>query len=232
MENKQYIFDDSLARIDLFRKQEIPQEPIPLQELLATEPKRMARAFASVVSVKFKLPNDQGREDNIRYKAALFSELTYLLFSDPGCIHVFYEENIVNAVLNTPKKADIDIVLETVAKLNVFQNVFNVKYEIAESDKISFGIGMVYGDVWYIPTLINENVNLIFEGKAISLAKELADKGLEFEENIVASFSIHNNLKDDYKKFFNAKKLSTGEDVFTCSVINTYMNKWVTENKK
>lgn len=232
MVNKQYNFDDSLARIDSFRNQEVPQKPIPFQELLAEGQKRMAWTFASVIVVKYTMFKGQSRDEYIRHKAALLSELTNLLFSDPGCIHVFYEDNTVIGVLNTPKKADIDIAFETIAKLNVLQNVFNIKYEIAESDKISFGIGMVYGDVWYIPTPMNENINQYFDGQAISLAKELAGNGQKSEENIVVSFSIYNNLKDDYKKFFNKNKSENREDVYTCSVINAYMNKWVIEHMK
>lgn len=231
MANKQYDFDESLARIDALQNQEVLQSEIPLYDLLSAETMQMACSFATVIAVKFLLPKDKEDVAKLRCKTTVLSEATAILMSDPSCIHVFYEEDTVIAVLNTPKKADIDSSLETVAKLNVLQNVFNIKFNASDSNKVTFGIGMVYGEVQFIPVPSNEKYNFLFDGEAIVNAVSYADQGLKpgQEENIVASFTIFNNLKEDYKKFFTENK---DENIYTCSVINTHMNQWVLENKQ
>lgn len=231
MANKQYDFDESLARIDALQNQEVLQSEIPLYDLLSAETMQMACSFATVIAVKFLLPKDKEDVAKLRRKTTVLSEVTAILMSDPSCIHVFYEGDTVIAVLNTPKKADIDSSLETVAKLNVLPNVFNVKFNASDSNKVTFGIGMIYGDVSFIPIPVNERNNFMFDGEAVVNAVDYADKGIKSddEDNIVASFTIYNNLKEDYKKFFTEK---TDENVYTCSVINTHMNQWVLENKQ
>lgn len=229
MAEKKYYFDESLARIDTLQNQEVLQDTTPLYDL--PEKLQMSCTFATVIAIKCQLPKDTEKVEKLRHKTIVFSEVTAILMGDPSCIHVFYEGDTVIAVLNTPKKADIDSSLETVAKLNVLPNVFNVKFNASDSNKVTFGIGMTYGDVSFIPIPVNERNNFVFDGEAVVNAVDYANKGIKYddEDNIVASFTIYNNLKEDYKGFFTEK---TNENVYICNVRNTHMNQWILENKQ
>lgn len=225
---KEYNFDESLTRIDAIWNSILPTDEIPLSDLMDSH--TMSNTSATIVAIQISIIgmeiNETSCEIQIKHKTAALSEIMAIFQSDSTTIDIQYNDDTIVAVMDTPKKSNIDTVLESAARINALQSVLRKKAERYSSAQINFGIGLVYGEVYFMPIIVNGKRIIHINGPAIERAKQNAKRGINQKDTVVASFSFYNNLKEDYKKFFK-EDTSLKPSVYTASVINVQMNNWL-----
>lgn len=182
-----------------------------------------AKVFVTVVSVYF----DQVAEDTPEDHSILHNSVVKIFEENSKCRDIVTHGHYVTAVFDTPFKTDIDSALDSVGKINA---TFNIAYHIRKSTKIvgiRKGIGMAYGNV-LLTTIGSGNRAIInWDGGAFETATVYAREAAEnANSKVLASYTIYNNLKEDYQKFFKEE----GEDKYVAFPVNIAMEKWSKSN--
>lgn len=230
---KQYNFEQALERLDFTLGDTNSIKEVPLQDLIKQQDLQVAKSSGSVVYLTYKIGNLKDVTSEMKLRTSLVNEINEIFYGDPNCVFIQHEKNSVYAVMDTPKKANVDTLIETVARLNVLQQVFEVKFSGVEGFSLKFGIGAVYGPLFLIPLHTNLGNSYTCSGAAITISCILAEKSLELKEPFLTNDSIVLNLKEDYRTFFSEYKKSEdkGIVIYNASIVNTYMNNWVNNHK-
>lgn len=151
----------------------------------------------------------------------------YDIFSEhPKCKDIISLENYVVAIIDSPFKTDIDNALDCVGKINALFKLVNRIREQKLQPKIEKGIGMNYGKVLMVKTSHSDNLVMSWDGESLSTVVDLSTKASD-EAKVFATFTIYNNLKEEYQKLFS-KVLSN--DYYEADPVNIAMNKWIIAN--
>lgn len=158
---------------------------------------------------------------------ATLLKAVYDIFSEhPKCKDILSLENNIVAVIDSPFKTDIDNALDSVGKINTLFNLANKIREKKKQQAIKRGIGMNYGKVLLVKTAQPENLVVGWDGEALSSVIKLSKSAVE-RAKVHASYTIFNNLKEDYQKLFSKV---TFEDYYEANPVNIAMNKWIIAN--
>lgn len=183
----------------------------------------------SVVSIYIDETSFRSQADHATITEAVYSALA----EHPKCKDVFTLGNYTVAVFDTPFKSDIDEVLDSVGKVNTLVKLVNKIYP--SSSQLVVYIGMNYGKALLLKSIGGDEPHYVWSGDAVSTAIRLSSPNEErkketedtYVNKVYASFTIFNNLKEDYKKLFT--KVSS-KDYYEATPVNIAMNKWINAN--
>ena len=179
---------------------------------------------ATLVSVYFDKANMQSPKEYSTLVQSIFAFLN----ENPRCMDIQSFDNCMVAVFETPFKPDIDNALDSVGKINALFNMVNKQHKAAGVGKIKKGIGMVYGRV-LMSVLSKESEPICnWSGEnfqtVLSYSKDAATEG----SLVYVSFSIYNNLKEDYQKLFSKDLF---DNKYLAQPVNIAMDKWNNSNE-
>ena len=181
-----------------------------------------AVVYATVVSVYIEENSYRSQSDRATITQAVYTALA----ENPCCKDVFSLGNKIVGIFNSPFKSDIDSALDSVGKVNALFNLVNKIYRQSMHGTLTCGIGMSYGKVLMVKSLDGEHPQYAWSGEAVSVATKLSTSTSgRAEDKVCASFSIYNNLKEDYQKLFSRV---TG--YYEATPVNIAMNKWINAN--
>jgi class 3 adenylate cyclase len=126
-----------------------------------------------------KLPSKMRRPTLARLYRAYISELVAIMNAHPKCREVNIVGDAVWAVINTPKKADIDEVFLAACRANSMIKALNCKLKKKSIPTVRAGIGMDWGralmvKAGYAGSGIND---VVYMGDVVNSAAKLAAKG-------------------------------------------------------
>ncbi|UKK67546.1 hypothetical protein L6466_13495 [Prevotella communis] len=139
------------------------------------------------------------------------------------CRDVLSLGSYIVAIFDTPFKTDIDATLDCVGKINSLFKLINRVYKF----QISYGVGMHYGKVLLIKSLNGEESVYAWNGEGMETAKKHSEEAKLSSCRVRASYTIFNNLKEDYQKLF--MKVSFG-NYYEADPVNIAMDKWINAN--
>lgn len=175
--------------------------------------------FVTVVSVCVDWTNTRQQSDRVTITKAIYEAFC----EHPKCKDVLSMDNHIVAVFDTPFKTDINATLDSVGKINAMFNLVDKVYQY----KISCGIGMHYGKVLLIKYSDGENPIYSWSGEGIGIAVKLSDEPRINSRKVRASFTVVNNLKEDYQNLFTKVDF---EKYYEADPVNIAMNKWINAN--
>lgn len=235
--HKSYDFQASLKRIDdILNQSDISYEEthgLPDRDRLTFANGFYANCSALLIDIRgsSELPAKHRRPTLARLYRAYISECVAVMNGDPYCREINIVGDGVWAVVNTPKKSDIDDVFSTAARLNSMVKALNCKLRKRNLESIRVGIGMDYGRVLMIKAgFSGSGINdVVYMGEVVNRAAKLAAKGNAtlFSQPIMVGSVFQQNLND------HNKSLLTWDGTANCysgNVINTAMNDWHADN--
>lgn len=179
---------------------------------------------ATLVSVYFEKANMQSPMEY----STLVQSIYAFLNENPRCMDIQSFDNCMVAVFETPFKPDIDNALDSVGKINALFKMVNKQHKAAGVGEIKKGIGMIYGQVLMNVLSMESEPICDWSGEifqtVLSYSKEAATEG----SLVYVSYSIYNNLKEDYQKLF--RKDPFGNKYFA-QPVNIAMDKWNNSNE-
>ena len=178
----------------------------------------------SVVSVCVDWSDTRSLLDRITIIKAIYEAFC----EHPKCKDVLAISDFIVAVFDTPFKIDIDAVLNCVGKINAVFNLVDKIYERSPGDKYVRGIGMYYGKALLMKSIDGEKPEFCWNGEAIDMAVNLSKEAKSDDKRkVYASYTIYNNLKEDYQKLFTGVSL---ENYYKADPVNIALNKWIYAN--
>lgn len=179
---------------------------------------------ATLVSVFFDKENVQSPKEH----STLVQSIYAFLNENPRCMDIQSFDNFMVAVFETPFKPDIDNALDSVGKINALFNMVNKQHKAAGVGEIKKGIGMIYGQVLMSVLSIELDPVCNWSGETfqtvLSYSKEAATEG----SLVYVSYSIYNNLKEDYQKLFSKDLF---DNKYLARPVNIAMDKWNNSNE-
>lgn len=165
------------------------------------------------------------------------SEMVAVSVDCPNCREVNIQGDCVWSVYNTPYKNDIDSVFGIAAKMNSIVKLINKRMAKKGIGPIQVGIGMSYGRALMVKAGFNGSGlnDVVYMGDVVNKASDMcgqADTGSYQNKAQVCTKTFYDNLNDHHKSLMSATLHSTNiyETIYHCSVVNTYLDKWVEEN--
>jgi len=226
IETENYIFEDSLVRIDkMLGVSMIEQKPsmeLPFIKDIPVD--RGVCSYCTVMTVRMEMENCPTVE-KMKETKAFQSELSAILSSHDQCVDIIALGNYVTAVFSTPLKVNIEGVIDKAAMVNSLAQVVSRKAKDIGGGAISVYIGIHYGTT-AIMRLGRLNVNevepkgVVWMGDIIKKTRELADMDAPDYRNLKITEVVYNNLKESYQKLFHKELF---ESYYGGDIINTKM---------
>lgn len=158
---------------------------------------------------------------------ATITEAIYTAFVEhPKCKDVVSLGSYIVGIFNTAFKSDIDSALDSVGKVMAMFGLVNKVYGQTMHEDITYGVGMNYAKALLTKSSEGENPQYTWSGDAITTSMILSEKA-SLVKKVYASFTIYNNLKEDYQKLFSKVLLG---DHYEATPVNIAMNKWINAN--
>lgn len=179
------------------------------------------------------LPNKYKRPTLAKIYRAFISEMVAVLNSHDKVREVNIVGDCVWAVYNTPQKTDIDNAFRVAFTANTLIKLLNARYKKRNIDPLEIGIGIDWGRALMIKAGYNgSGINdVIYMGDVVNRAAHLAHKaGRNWSHPIWAGEQFHFNLNDHNQGLLHRKYDNDLGAVYTGNIVDTAMDKWVTEN--
>lgn len=201
--------------------------PITLEHLFQFKSKEIVIDKASVICVHLFLGDINNNMLAKIYK--LFYNEFNLVLEDYGCRYKYsfgISSDLV-AIFDTPLCEDIDKLLELVGKINSIIIYLGKMLQQRYNIEFNANIAVDYTTVLMLQHEEDRKMqDKTWHGLSIATAINLAHKEIS-EKNVIISQRIYNNIKDDYKKFFEPN-----DNYYKASIVNTNMNNYVKEKYK
>lgn len=179
------------------------------------------------------LTDDHERPVLAKIYRSFISESIAIMRSAETISEVSIQGDAVWGVFNTTIKQHIEQLIDVVAKLESLINVLNVKLTKKGYKNIKVGIGLDYGralmvQAGYRGSGIND---VVWMGNVVNRACHLAAYGNNsiYDKTIMISQTIYNSISKEYQAFF---RWNATHNCYHAELINTAMDKWVTDQKK
>lgn len=164
-----------------------------------------------------------------------------ILRSNDDCVEVLTQGRYFTAIFNASLKSSIDSMIETMAKVNASLSVLNIKLHEKFKIQIEGNTGCDYGVIFrlnnYEGAKVLENssiTNKKFEtwhGSPINQAMIYASSNiLNGKNRTFISPVVKDNLKEEYKKFFD--EYDDNIHGFYTTLVNSVIYEWVKNNKQ
>lgn len=181
-----------------------------------------AVVYVTVVSVYI----DETTYRNLADRAIITESICAAFAEHPKCKDVVSLGNYIVGVFNTAFKNDIDSALDSVGKVMALFNLVNKVYGQTMQRDITYGVGMNYAKALLVKSMGGDTPQYTWSGDAITTAMNLSEKA-SYGKKVFASYTIYNNLKEDYQKLFTKALL---EGYYEANPVNNAMNKWINAN--
>lgn len=238
--NYKYDFKDSLQRIyDILNAGAGAYEE--RDEIPNTEELTYSNGFYVNCSAVFidicnssSLPGKHTRPVLAKIYRSFISECVSIMNAQDSCREVNIQGDCVWGIFNTPFKADIEQLVEMMAKLSSLINILNYKLQEKKYSTYMVGIGADYGRALMIKAgYKGSGINdVVYMGDVVNRASHLSGFGNEtyFDKTIMVSPAIYGNLSEGYQKYFN---WNANHQCYHAGIINTEMDEWIKkqENK-
>lgn len=235
LEYKQFDFEESLREVDLALLPELDELSPKNQFLPITETSGVECAYAGVISVCVRLmAYDNNKLSSLSVAYELVKRMLLDIFRDNSdCIDIICMGRYFCGIFNAPVKSNIDVLIETMSRLNAALSVLDIKLDKRFKIKVQGNIGCDFGELFrlYKVTKIgNEKINVTWHGAPLNMAILFSEKEIKDGRNgTIISAAIKSNLKDDYAKFFPDydDKLCG----YWASLVDSNMFEWVKKNR-
>ncbi|MGE2690345.1 adenylate/guanylate cyclase domain-containing protein [Mycolicibacterium pulveris] len=192
-------------------------------------------AYCSAIFVDIRdsssLPTHYNRPALAKLYRAYISEAVAILNSFEKTREINIVGDGVWAVVNTPKKSDINAVFSLGARINTLMKVLNYKLDKAGYEEpVKAGVGMDYGRALMIKAgFKGSGINdVVYMGDVVNHAAKLAAKAnKDYSPPIFIGNVFANNLDADRTELITKDYLN---DCYTADCVNTAMNDWYKEN--
>lgn len=224
----QYNFLHSLQRIEMIKDFDSSSNAlayIPKPEEFSED--KTQRVNATVMYIRLKTQSKSSNTSSKTLDLALQSymtEVTNICKSNENCRDVVITPNHIMVIYSTPKKVDVDTVIDDSARARSLAMVVN---KIYKDVKIITFIAIDYGELLMSSCSSTKGSrSFAWTGQPITDSKEMADK----DENGVISITtiIWNNIKQENQRLFKHENIF--EDNYTGNIVNIIMNNWVLSN--
>ena len=224
---QEYIFEDSLVRIDKTISAPVPDHiDVSLPGLNEIDPSRIYRVNAAVMFVNFHLDFNSIFPLNVENNSTLLSfvsEAIKIGRSNPKCRDITVGHNIIMFVYDTPFKADLETMLDDSAKIRTLAMIVSQKMHTKGYCKLITNIGIDYGATTMLPVEITPSLcQFIWNGPTVSKAKDFSEKGHDY---INITHTVWQNLDEKRQEMF----VKVEQNLYQGQIINIMMNNWLTK---
>lgn len=179
--------------------------------------------YVSVVSVYVDWANSGKQGDRATILKAIYEAFN----EHPKCLDIHSLGSYVVAIFDTPFKTDINTILDCVGKVTAMFNLVDKVIEHPTITRFTRGIGMNYGKALLVKCLSGEKPEYSWLGEAVGIAIKYSEEAKLSTRRVRASYTIYNNLKEDYQKLFSSVSLN---NTYEADPVNIAMNKWINAN--
>jgi class 3 adenylate cyclase len=182
-----------------------------------------------------KLPENHNRPVLGKLYRAYLSECVAVINSDLNCREVFINGDCVSGILNSPYTSDIDRAFSTAAKLNSMTQILNWRLEKKGYAQFRCGIGIAFGRALMLKAgFSGSGLNeVIWMGDVVNEASNLCHQGNRAGSAVLqVSTTVYSNLNDHNKGLLSPRPNPYYPTQYEGNVINTDMDKWLTEEKE
>ena len=188
---------------------------------------------AAVVCVKVRF-NYSKLSSEVVNAYRIIDKVMYDIFRDnDSCVDVLHIGHYYIGIFYAPQTIDIDLVLDTMGRLNAALSILNIKFNKPLALKLGGVMAADFGEVMHSMEL---DPYESWQGAPINnvsaLCDEVYSKGNEYDGVTLITDSIKINLKEEYIKFFDTELPSTDSLIksYKAYVVNTAMYNWVKQN--
>lgn len=232
-----YNFEKSLSRID-----EILDASSDKYEERDTIPSRSELTFTNGFYVNCtalfvdicgssNMADEQKRPVLAKIYRSFISEMVALLNGNHNCKEVNIHGDCVWGVFETKYKQDIDAIVSLSAKVNSLVLAINKKLAKKKFVTYQVGVGIDYGRALMVKAGFKGSTinDVVWMGDVVNHACHLASFGNQsiYDETIMISDIIYDNLSEDIKKFFSR---NSTHQCYHGSIINTQMQEYINQN--
>lgn len=165
----------------------------------------------------------------------IIDKVMYDIFRDnDSCVDVLHVGHYYIGIFYAPQTIDIDMVLDTMGKLNAALSILDIKFKKNLSMSLGGVMAADFGEIMYSKGLAPyESWQGIPINNVIILCDEVYSKDNDYDGVTLITDSIKINLKEEYIKFFNTEWSSADNSIksYKAYVVNTTMYNWVKQNK-
>lgn len=188
---------------------------------------------ASVVCVKVRF-NYSKLSSEVVNAYRIIDKVMYDIFRDnDSCVDVLHVGHYYIGIFYAPQTIDIDLVLDTMGRLNAALSVLDIKFKKNLSMSLGGVMAADFGEIMHSMELDPyESWQGAPINNVIALCDEVYSKGNEYDGVTLITDSIKINLKEEYIKFFDTELPSTDSLIksYKAYVVNTAMYNWVKQN--
>ena len=188
---------------------------------------------AAVVCVKVRF-NYSKLSSEVVNAYRIIDKVMYDIFRDnDSCVDVLHIGHYYIGIFYAPQTIDIDLVLDTMGRLNAALSTLNIKFNKPLALKLGGVMAADFGEVMHSMELDPyESWQGAPINNVIALCDEVYSKGNEYDGVTLITDSIKINLKEEYIKFFDTELPSTDSLIksYKAYVVNTAMYNWVKQN--
>lgn len=223
-----YNFIESLKRIDDLIDADVLSSHLPFvptQTELTENNVTVANSTVVYIRIKLEISNQEKITLN-QYKPfiAFMNETANIVKGNDNCRDISFVNDAVQIIYSTPKKVDVDSVIDDVARIRTLYMIINKKFEDTNALKLSATVGVDYGQLMLLPFASSyDNKSFVWYGQPLINAKSLTEKNTS--DNIFISEVIWNNIKPENQRLF--KQNSLFENYYEGNIINVIMNNWL-----
>lgn len=220
-----YNFIESLDRIDRFLSADTHLQYIPTIPVSDESSKISVPVNATIMYIKLRNDNPGGnhfREEDYKLLQAFLSEATCICSSNDRCHDIIATPDSLLVVYSTPKKIDVDSVIDDSARINSLCRVVNKKSQ--GKSHLNVSIGIDYGHVVRVPiSVVKGSGSFTWIGSPVFIAKRFAE---DCPSGVISLTEIiWNNIRMENQRLFKAP--SALSDSYQGEVVNVVMNNWV-----
>lgn len=165
----------------------------------------------------------------------IIDKVMYDIFRDnDSCVDVLHVGHYYIGVFYAPQTINIDLVLDTMGKLNAALSILDIKFKKNLSMSLGGVMAADFGEIMHSMDLTPyESWQGIPINNVIALCDEVYSKDSDYDGVTLITDSIKINLKEEYIKFFDTEWPSTDSSIksYKAYVVNTTMYNWVKQNK-
>lgn len=178
------------------------------------------------VNLNYKILDKSETKSLLKAYKTCHSEMMSLFSENPNYIDFVGFNGIYSGIFATSFCHQIDQIIETVGKINASLEFLRLYLEKKLHVKMDFQIGVDYEDavVFKDGITVSDECTLnsrSWHGKVFQVAKDLATvEGIDGQHVYITS-RIFNNLKDEYKKFFESY-----QSFYYTNIVNTKIINW------
>lgn len=188
---------------------------------------------AAVVCVKVKF-NYSKLSSEVVNAYRIIDKVMYDIFRDnDSCVDVLHVGHYYIGIFYAPQTINIDLVLDTMGRLNAALSILNIKFKKPLALKLGGVMAADFGEVMHSMELDPyESWQGAPINNVIALCDEVYSKGNEYDGVTLITDSIKINLKEEYIKFFDTELPSTDSLIksYKAYVVNTAMYNLVKQN--